>query len=233
MSAITAKGQKAKENANKKNRPDMKKVLVKLKENGSHKVRVLGVDDYVEYASAGDYNLGIYTQAISQDSPLLVAHAKGGEKFKNLYKKSRYCFVFASLETGELVALQVSKNQAKTLISNIEEYEESLDELAFNLKRTGSDTSTVYSLNPIIKMKPEDKEKFDSFNGQEVEMDFFESILEPKSDDFLAKLLKEAGFDVETHLPHINIQEDANENEGSEDAEPITDADEDNPLDVI
>ncbi|MGG4390502.1 hypothetical protein ABEU97_20430 [Priestia megaterium] len=208
MSAITAKGQQAKENANKKDRVDLKKVLIKLKENETHKVRVLSDEDYVEYASAGDFNLGIYTQPISQNSPLLVANAKGGEKFKNLYKKNRFCFVFASLETGELVALQVSKNQAKTIISSIDEYKDSLDTFAFNVKRTGSDTSTVYSLNPIIKMGDKEKEVFDKFEKVEVPMEFYESVLEPKDDSFLAKLLKEAGFDTDTHLPHIVIQED-------------------------
>lgn len=227
MSAITAKGQQAKENANKKDRVDLSKVLLKLKGNKSHKVRLLSDDDYVEYMSAGDYNIGIYTQAITEDSPLLVAHAKGGEKFANLYKKNRFCFVFASLETGGLVALTVSKNQAKNLISNIEEYAEVKDEIAFNVKQTGEDTTTGYSLNPIIKMKPEEKEAFDKFADTTVEMDFYEAVLEPKSDDFIAKLLKEAGFDVETHLPHIKLQEVEETEETDEDAQPITETDED------
>ncbi|WP_407708513.1 hypothetical protein ACIU4M_00680 [Bacillus altitudinis] len=215
MSAITAKGREAKENASK-SRPDMKKVLFKLKENQTHAVRILSVDDNVEYASTGDFNLGIYTQAISQDSPLLVANKHGGEKFKNLYKKARYCFVFASLETGELMALQVSKNQAKTIFSSLEEYEDNIADIAFNLKRTGSDTSTVYSLSPILKMKPEQQEAFDKFNGVEVELEFFESILEPKSDEFLAKLLKEAGFDTDKYLPHIKINEDSEDQKDEE-----------------
>lgn len=234
MSAITAKGSQAKENANKKNRPDLKKVLLKLKDGDSHKVRLLSTEDYVEYSSAGDFNLGIYTQAISPDSPLLVAHAKGGEKFKGLYKKSRYNFVFASIETGELVALQVSKNQAKTLIKSIDEYADHISTVAFKVTRSGDDTSTVYTLNPMLGMNDKEKEMFAKFDGQEVEMEFYEAVLEPKSDDFLAKLLKEAGFDVETHLPHINISDDAEEGtEPTEDAEPITEDGEENPLDVI
>jgi len=207
MSAITAKGSQARENANKKDRPDLKKVLLKLKDGGSHKVRLLSVEDYVEYASAGDFNLGIYTQAISENSPLLVAKDKGGEKFKNLYKKSRYTFVFASLETGELVALQVSKNQAKTVIGNIDEYAEHIGSVAFKVTRSGEDTSTVYTLNPMLGMNEKEKEAFAKFDGQEVAMEFFESILEPKDDKFLAKLLKEAGFDVATHLPHIDLSD--------------------------
>lgn len=234
MSVITAKGNQAKENANKKNKVDTKEIYLRLKENETHKVRLLGVEDYVEYTSAGDYNLGIYSQAITEDSPLLVAKAKGGKKFENLYKKSRYVFVFASLDKGKLVAWDASKTQAKALISTIEEYGEDIDGIAFNFKRTGDKTETVYSLNPIIRMKPEDKEKFTAFNDQVVEMSFFEDIIQTKDDKFLAKLLKEAGFDVATHLPHIDLEEDGTEDAGSDDgAEPITGAESDGLLDVI
>lgn len=208
MSVITAKGNQAKENANKKANVDLKKVMLRLKENESHKVRLLGVEDYVEYSASGEYNLGIYNQPVTASSPLLVAHAKGGEKFKSLYKKSRYTFVFASIQTGELVAWDASKTQAKALISTIEEYGDVIDEIAFNFKRTGDKTETVYSLNPIIKMKPEDKEKFEEAGKLEIEPEFYESILQPKDDKFVTKLLAEAGFDVATYLPHIDISED-------------------------
>lgn len=236
MSVITAKGNQAKENANKKG-IDTKDIYLRLKENEMHKVRLLGVEDYVEYTSAGDFNLGIYNQPVTADSPLLVAHAKGGEKFKNLYKKSRYVFVFGSLEKGTLVAWDASKTQAKSLISTIEEYADVIDEIAFNFKRTGDKTETVYSMNPIIKMKPEDKEKFDAFNGKVVEPQFFEDILQPKDDKFVAKLLKEAGFDVATHLPHIDITEDdeqgtdtGSKDTGSDDGKTIDISDDDLPF---
>lgn len=231
MSVITAKGNQAKENANKKGQVDTKKIYLRLKENESHKVRLLGVEDYVEYTASGDYNIGIYNQAISADSPLLVAHAKGGEKFKSLYKKSRYVFVFGSVQTGELVAWDASKAQAKALISTIEEYGEQdvLNELAFNFKRTGDKKETVYNLNPIIKMKPEDKENFGSFDGQDVEMTFFEDIIQTKDDKFLAKLLKEAGFDVATHLPNIQLDEDGSTKPDT-DAKPISDTETDENL---
>lgn len=236
MSVITAKGNQAKENANKKG-IDTKDIYLRLKENEMHKVRLLGVEDYVEYTSAGDFNLGIYNQPVTADSPLLVAHAKGGEKFKNLYKKSRYVFVFGSLEKGTLVAWDASKTQAKSLISTIEEYADVIDEIAFNFKRTGTLTETVYSMNPIIKMKPEDKAKFDAFNGQVVEPQFFEDILQPKDDKFVAKLLKEAGFDVATHLPHIDITEDdeqgtdtGSKDTGSDDGKTIDISDDDLPF---
>jgi len=210
-SVITARGNKAKENAIK-DKLDLSKIYLRLKEGQSHKVRLLGVEDYVEYSAVGDFNLGIYNQAISgQESPLVVAFEKGGEEFSNLYTKSRYVFVFGSVETGELVAWDCSKTQAKNMISTIDEYAEDVSEIAFNFKRTGTKTDTLYSLNPIIRLKAEDKEKFEALKDLTVEDEYFESIIKPNDAKFLAKLLKEAGFDVETHLPHIDLSEDDSE----------------------
>ena len=44
------------------------------------------------------------------------------------------------LRQGELVAFDASKNQAKGLISTIEEYRDELDTFAFTFKRTGEKT---------------------------------------------------------------------------------------------
>ncbi|APT46597.1 hypothetical protein [Bacillus safensis] len=229
MSVITARGDQAKENANK-GKVDTKKIMLRLKDNQSHKVRVLGVKDYVEYNAAGDYNLGLYNQPVLDSSPLLVAHAKGGEKFKGLYKKQRYSFVFASMETGELVALDVSQNQAKAVISSIEEYGEHIDKFGFNLKRTGADTSTSYALNPIIAMKADEQAAFDKLGGLTVEPEFFDAILQPKDDKFITKLLKEAGFDVATHLPHIQLDEEEGQKEPDTSAEKIDESKDENIL---
>lgn len=229
MSLITAKGSAAKENATKSNL-DLSKIELRLKEGESHKVRLLSTEDYVEYQSAGDYNLGIFNQAISgENSPIVIANKKGGEKFKSLYTKPRYKFVFGSLETGELVSWDASKTQAKALISTIEEYAEDADVLAFNFKRTGNKTETVYSLNPIIRMKPEDKKLFDSFEGKTVEMDFFESIIQPKDDNFLIKLLAEIDSSVLALFPEYTP-----ENQDADDTVvAVEDAAEEDLLDAI
>lgn len=205
MSIITAKGSQARDNA-QKTRVDTKEIYLRLKEGESHKVRLLSVEDYVEYQSAGDFNLGIYNQPISgDDSPLIIANKQGGEAFSSLYAKPRYVFVFGSLETGKLVAWDASKTQAKSLIATIEEYAEDIGELAFNFKRTGTKTETVYSLNPIIRMKAEDKAKFDSFDGQEVTMEFFESIIQPKDRAFLVRLLAEVDPAVAKLFPDVDL----------------------------
>lgn len=205
MSIITAKGSQARENA-QKTRVDVSEVYLRLKEGESHKVRLLGVEDYVEYQSAGDFNLGIYNQAVSgEDSPLVIAHKQGGETFKNLYTKPRYVFVFGSLETGKLVAWDASKTQAKSLISTIEEYADDIADVAFNFKRTGTKTDTVYSLNPILRLKGDDQKAFDAFNGEEVTIEFFEDIIQPKDRAFLVKLLVEVEPEIAKLFPDVDL----------------------------
>lgn len=227
MSLITAKGSQAKENAQKSG-ADLKEIYLRLKEGDTHKVRLLGPEDYVEYQASGDFNLGIFQQAISgPDSPLVIAHQKGGETFKGLYTKPRYVFVFASLETGKLVAFDASKSQAKALISTIEDYRDSLEEFAFTFKRTGTKTDTTYSLNLIPKLKGKELEVFNGFNGQEVEMEFFEQIVQPKDDNFLIKLLAEVDSSVLALFPdYVPVSED-------DSAEPVADGGDVDPIDQI
>lgn len=230
MSLITAKGSQAKENA-EKGGLDMKEVRLSLKDGDSHKVRLLTTEDYVEYLAAGDFNAGIYDQPISGDeSPLVIAHKQGGDAFKGLYTKPRYMFVFASLETGKLVAFDASKNQAKALISTIEEYSEDdvYAEVGFNFKRTGTKTDTTYSLSPIIRMKKDDQAAFDAWNGEEVTMDFFESIIQPKDDKFLVKLLAEVDNSVVDLFPDIDISDD--EDTAEEEGQPLDVTDDDLPF---
>src|SRR5699024_670390 len=146
---------KAKESAEKE-RIDTSKIYLRLKDGDSHLVRLLSTEDYVEYNAVQDWDNGIYSQPVAPDSPLLKAHAEGGEPFKNLFTRKRYVFVFASLETGELVAFDASRNQAKNLIGTIEEYEENIGEEAITFKRTRQGTSTSKSLHRKKKTNSKD-----------------------------------------------------------------------------
>lgn len=228
MSVITAKGNEAKENANKENF-DSSKIRISLKDGDSHKVRILSADDYVEYNAVGDYNNGIFNQPVTDDSPLLKAHKEGGEKFEGLYKRKRYVFAFASLETGEVMYFDASKNQAKGLISSIEEYQEELDEFAFTFKRTGEKTSTVYSLNLKPKMNAKEKEAFNSFDDTKVEMEFYEKILQPNDDKFVVGLLAEIDPSVTELFPDIELDE-KDDKEESENNDSIDVSDDDLPF---
>lgn len=226
-SMITARGNKAKENANKEfnnDNVDLGKVYVKLKDGDSIKLRFLGNEDYIEYYAHNYYKKdgnGIFTQPCQTIVGGKCAYCQAakyqGEKdaegksiWKALGKRNKYQFAVADLDVGELRVIEVSKKQAKVLIAVIDDMEEQgmLGEIAFTYKRTGSGKDdTTYTLNPIMKLNKEYQAKFDKFNGVKVEDKFFEDILAPKNDkgedlfprDFEHQLeaLHKAGFPVE------------------------------------
>ncbi|WP_045513992.1 hypothetical protein [Bacillus amyloliquefaciens] len=201
MSLFTATGEQAKESASKKN-VDLKTAYIRLKENESVRVRVLGLTDYVEYKSHGDFNLGIYTQPCltpqtGKLDPLCVAANSGIEGFDKLKPKKRYIFALYDIDMKAIRFWDCSKTQATKMIGDIEEYADSLNEIAFNFKRTGTKTETVYSLNPILKLDASGKEGFASGDEVQVEMKDFEAVLIPRTPEQQIEALKQAGFPVE------------------------------------
>lgn len=201
---ITAKGSDVKSSINNSDLK-IKDEYISLKEGQGIKVRLLGTDDYVEYMSHGAYNLDIFTQPCPNpqagDCVYCKASKAGVEGFEVLKNKPRYLFAFANIETGKVMLLDVSKNQAKKLMASIDEYAENINDIAFTLKRVGTGKDTAYVLNPILKMTPADKANFDTFDGQTVEIEYFVSRLEIRipSEDFKVKMLSQAGFPVEDH----------------------------------
>lgn len=227
---FTKRGQEAKESMNK-GQVDLKKIYIRLKEDESVRVRVLGVEDYVEYLSVGDFNLGIYTQPsllpLGQedafDQAKSIAEELAGEDeehelfpFTRLYPKKRYVFAFADIDTGEIRVWDCSKNQAKGIIKQIEEYKDDLQDVAFNFKRTGTGRETAYSLNPILRLKGDDQEKFDKFEEAQVEDETFNTVLVARTFDQQVESLKGAGFPVDEHFDVTPSENEGSENAGQE-----------------
>jgi hypothetical protein len=212
MSVITNRGKQAKESANKK-KLDFKKLYIRLKDGDSVRVRVPSAEEYVEYKSHGAFELGIYTQPCilptgsrcAYDEVVAYIDAQGVtkddedhplHKFRTLYGKPRYLFALYDIDEKMIRLFDASKGQAVGIIDAIEEYSESLDELAFTFKRTGDKNATKYSLSPIIKMKPDDKAKFDEFDG-EVDIAIYDQALMPRTFEQQIEELQKAGFPVE------------------------------------
>ena len=157
MGLVTKRGQEVKEAVNKDS-IDLKKVFIRLKDGQSIKVRLLGVQDYVQYrAHANGFNFGIYSQPClaptGVECPLCKAYEHDKEAYKDLRPSNKYLVAMADLEEGMIRVWDCSKNQLKNLIAQISEYEEDIaagEEMMFTFKRTGTKTSTTYTLSPII-----------------------------------------------------------------------------------
>ncbi|MCW2279253.1 hypothetical protein [Heliophilum fasciatum] len=205
MGVITAKGKDAKESVNKKNGAiDFKKVFIRLKDGESVRVRLLSPEDYVEYRAHGLYQQGIYTQPCIEPTGQPCAHceaAKAGvEAFELLRARKRYLFAMADIDEGILRVFDASQGQAHGIIQTIEQYQEDLGELAFVFKRTGTKVDTSFTLNPIIKLKADDREKFKRFDNGVVEEDFYEKVLQPRTRQQQIEELEKAGFPVEQYF---------------------------------
>lgn len=230
---FTKRGQEAKESMNQGN-VDLKKIYIRLKDGESVRVRLLGVHDYVEYLAVGDFNLGVYTQPSrlplgeddAFDEAKKIADELAGDDeehelapFQRLYPKKRYVFAFADIDTGEVRVWDCSKNQAKGIIQSIEEYAEDITEVAFTFKRTGDGRETSYTLNPILRLKGDDQEKFDAFEETVVEDELFNKVLIARTYEQQVEALKNAGFPVEDYFEVDSNGENEGqpEGEGSED----------------
>ncbi|HEF5065802.1 hypothetical protein [Bacillus paramobilis] len=200
MSLFTATGEQAKESAKRKN-VDLKAAYIRLKENESVRVRVLGLTDYVEYMAHGEFNLGIYTQPCTKpldgkEDPLCVAANSGIEGFEKLKAKKRYIFALWDIDKKEVRFWDATKAQATKMIGDIEEYKEDLADVAFNFKRVGTKTETVFSLNPILRLDATGKEGFEAGNEAVIEMADYEAVLIPRTPEQQIEALKQAGFPV-------------------------------------
>ncbi|MFT4413238.1 hypothetical protein ACLM5H_05180 [Fredinandcohnia humi] len=229
MGVVTARGKEAKEAMKKKKQNiDFKKVFVRLKDGDSVRVRILSAYDYVRYMSHGSYVHGIWTQPClkpaGKNCAICEANDAKVEEFDGLYAKERYLFAFADIDEGMIRVFDATKGQAEQLVDTIEQYAEDLQDVAFTFKRTGNKTDTTYTLNPILRLKADDKEKFEKFNEEVVEDEFFETVLQPRTYEQQIEELKKAGFPVEEYFD-VQVSDDSEDN--SDDVEPISE--EENP----
>lgn len=214
MGLITAKGSEAVKSASQSN-VDLEKVMIRLKDGESVRVRLLSSEDYVEYSAIGDFGLKVYTQPVRDgkdyfvEAGKLANEGKVDEKFKGLFARKRYLIAMADVTEGIVRFWDASKSQFNNFVSQIEDYKELIDdgdEAVFTFKRSGNKTDTTYSLQYVPKPKAAELEKFREFDGKTVEISDFESVLIPRSAEMQVTVLKEAGFPVEEFFPEISLE---------------------------
>lgn len=200
MSLFTAKGMEAKESATKK-KVDLKKVMIRLKDGESVRVRLLEITPQTvgEYKAHGDYNKGIYTapciEPTGAECPYCVAANSGIEGWESFYARKRYLITFVDIDTQTHRVWDASKQQGEAMLKLLEEYADSIDDMAFTFKRTGAGASdTSYNLIPILKLSAEGKELFEKAGELEIPESFLETVLIPRSREQMIENLKNAGF---------------------------------------
>lgn len=175
--------------------------FIKLDDGKSIRVRVATDHDVAEYLAHGDFNLNIFPTpcigVMGEDCPLCTAAKSGVEGFEKLYAKQRYMFFFYDLDAGAFLPFDATKQQAKDILSNIRDYADSLDAVAFNFKRTGTSTATKYTLSPILRMSADDKAKFDAMPAEGVTPKMFEDAISIRPAAQMIADLAKAEFPVD------------------------------------
>lgn len=202
MSLLTARGEEAVASATQKN-VDLKKVYIRLKDGDSVRVRLLAVrpDTVGEFKAHGDYNKGIYTapciEPMGVECPYCVASKSGVEGWDNFYARKRYLILFLDIDAQAVRVWDASKQQGEAMLNLLKEYSDSIDDMAFTFKRTGSGASdTAYHLLPILKLDAQGKEKFAEAGNLEIPENFFDSVLIPRKREDMIENLRKAGFPV-------------------------------------
>ena len=223
MSLISKRGLEVKEDVNREE-IDMKRVYIRLKDGDSVRVRILGVEDYVQYkAHSNGFNYGLYTQPCLRPTgarcPICEAYEYDKEEYRDLRPSNRYLIAMADLDEGMVRVWDCSKAQLKGLISQIEEYKDEINdpdsEMMFTFKRTGTKTNTTYTLSPIInkKAKADLTDAYHKFDDTTVEDSFFEGCLQPRTESIIMTALKQAGLPVETIFPEYVFETTDSNNE--------------------
>ena len=202
MSYISKKGASAIQSATQENQ-DFSKVIKPLKPGTSYKVRIPSIEEVAEVYIHSVYEVFYSTPCTRDDLydkavDLLYADAKkvqeagDEEKAKELRRhanalkaKPRYLFGFINLEDGEPMLLDLSKKQAQGVITTIKKYEKRLDQLAFEISKTGSGQSTTVTFNPLMfldeDLTPQELENFNKSKGKTIPEEVYANCLYVKN----------------------------------------------------
>lgn len=230
MSYISKRGADAAKSATAEQQQDASKALVTLKSGTTLKVRVLSKDDSAEYYAASVFKVfnttpvapgNLYQKAadlLFEDAKKAKSDAEAEElktQARQLKPKPRYLFGFVNLETGEPIVVDLSKAQAQVIYQALNKFEKKIGKVAFELAKSGTGTSTVVSLTPILDMDEDltevERKNFEEADGKEFPAELFEKVLYMKTEDEQIADLKAFGFDV-SRLGVDGAESDKDEN---------------------
>lgn len=184
-------------------------------------VKALGVADLITF-----YSYGIYKQVnsfVAKNPSKKSAngfpvenlncwdlawkyHADLSEKFQDehsqeSYKyraKQRFALGFIDLTTGDPLIVDVSKNQAQAIHSNLKKYEARLGQFAFELSKQGQGTSTTVSLSliPVLEDLTDAQRKHFEDAPEKFDMTLFDGLLYEADEEEQLENLVQSGFDV-------------------------------------
>lgn len=126
----------------------------------------------------------------------------GDENSQKAYQfrpKQRFALGFFDLDKGEEIVIDLSKAQARGVMSTIERYGERLNGMAFELEKSGEGLKTQVTLMPVLDLDydlTEDQRKNFDKAPESFDHSKFEGLLFESDDVDMAKKLVQAGVDL-------------------------------------
>lgn len=115
---------------------------------------------------------------------------------KKLEPSLRYQFGFFNLADGKPVIFDLSKKYGEKILTQIEKAGNKIDQYAYEITRTGSESNTDYSITPYLDDLTNEQAKHFSEVGNEFPTTLFESSMYFKPADKQLQDLTNIGFDV-------------------------------------
>ena len=248
MGYIKKRGEEAAESAMQEN-IDASKALLKFKSGSTHTLVIPHFDDpkdapYVSYDAHSVYQV-FYTTPCLKDGntkdmydlavdvlwkEAKAAEAEGDEdkyeKLKDqavaLMPSERFLVGFFSMETGQPVIVDVTKNQAEVIIGAMKKYKTQAQTFRFELWKTGQKRDTKVGLDPILDpMSEKDQKRFDELKGKSFDFDLFEKCLYIKPEEEQLEDLHKFGFDLSKIGKELPNKDDKKDESKQEDAPPV------------
>lgn len=174
---------------------DLKEVTLKIKGDEIFKVVLISTEDYVCYPAHNEFDKKIYPQSCFSVS---------GDKCPlcdlGVAKADRFTFAFYVIAQKKIMFLHTTYTQGMALSKLINKAKEDIEYgSVYELCKTGSGSTTAYALNVVSerKLTKDDKEAIETAKQLSVTDEMFEDVCRHNSEDFVVKLLSEAGYNVE------------------------------------
>lgn len=166
---------------------------LRLKDGEKKRVMFLtGTEKFASYYAHNDFQRKINTHACLAPTGQSCPSCEAG-----IPRRLQTIVLFWDIDEEKILVWDTVKKHMNAVYSKIDEYPEDYLDMAFTIKRIGGGNQTAYDMSPILRLKPEEKERADKRDGAEIpELD---KLVNVKTPEELRQML--AGIISDSELP--------------------------------
>lgn len=160
---------------------------LRLKNGEKKRVMFLtGMGEFASYWAHDDYQRRINTHACLAPEGKRCPSCEAG-----ITRRLHTVVLFWEIDDEKVLVWDTVKKHMNSVYSKIDEYPEDYLEMPFTIKRIGDGNQTVYDMSPIMRLKPEEKERAEKRKDAEMpELDRLVNVKKPEEmESMLAGIL--------------------------------------------